>query len=209
MPFQHISGMSSTWHVFLIAHLLYFGWYIYLLTHFFHEHIHIYAYSLNTVHILQNLCFANKISRCQYWIYAFIHKILIKTSHFIRHRECKDGEDYSSLPKNSQSDKERQINTYLQSDVINAKGAKEKLSVQVGKSSWKRSHWLWGLETKWDCPGRGGRSREALHLERIACAFTYVCKMSWHTWEAVNCLEFFDTGTLSSGVVRVKTVDRT
>lgn len=39
-----------------------------------------------------------------------------------------------------QSDKERQINTYLQSDVVNAKGAKEKLSVQVGTSSWKRSH---------------------------------------------------------------------
>jgi len=54
---------------------------------------------------------------------SFIHKILIKTKNFIGHRECKGEEGYSLLPKNSESNKKRQINTYLQSDVINAKGA--------------------------------------------------------------------------------------
>lgn len=27
---------------------------------------------------------------------------------------------------------------------------------------------------------------------RIACAIMYVCKTAWRTWEAVNCLEFFE-----------------
>ena len=43
--------------------------------------------------------------------------------NFIGHRERKDEEDYSLLPKNSESNKKRHINTYVQSDVINAKGA--------------------------------------------------------------------------------------
>lgn len=72
-------------------------------------------------------------------------KILIKTRCFVRNGECKDGENYSFLSKNSQSNRERHLSTYLQSDVINAKRAmgtqrKEKLMVQVGKSSQGRSH---------------------------------------------------------------------
>lgn len=68
---------------------------------------------------------------------SFILKILVKTKNFIGNRECKDEEDYSLLPKNSESNKKRQINTYLQSGVINAKGAtgtqrKEKLKIQAG-----------------------------------------------------------------------------
>ena len=55
--------------------------------------------------------------------------------NFIGHRERKDGEDYSLLPKNSESNKKRHINTYVQSDIINAKGAtgtqrKEKPKIQ-------------------------------------------------------------------------------
>ena len=49
------------------------------------------------------------------------------------------------LPKNSESNKKRQINTYVQSAIINAKGApgtqrKEKPIIQAGRSSWRRSH---------------------------------------------------------------------